>query len=431
MTTYGDKQEPGIVTDLTSSAAVPTSGEAPTDLGIVGQADLDNASNAADTSKVYQVTRATKAVEWFGPRESSMLTQAIIDALTEGAFPVYAVATSETEVTAEDHSGASSTLVETNNKPIREDTDRISVNLDGTDLTINKVYDDVSTYAPASGECYVNPVVGEIEIPSTPSTTLEFDYEYFDYTGGVDTMATKVGDVIDFLTPLTENSTAVDKVNTKVANMEQDYDLALAVGGAGINVDPTNFSQSYDDSRTQVVYPTRFEDNTSAVAAYMGFKAALGLTETPINRRLTTNKSLSVSLNRAERGSLIDEQVVPLADESRGVRIVDDPTTVSDSNTDEQNLTFGFNRLVADYIIETTRDNQKPFIGRLNSSVVRGTLESMINQQLGELQTSNAVISYDVNVFKESATAAGVEMSVDLVEPLRFIENTVTVGNGG
>jgi len=36
-----------------------------------------------------------------------------------------------------------------------------------------------------------------------------------------------------------------------------------------------------------------------------------------------------------------------------------------------------------------------------------------------------------LNVLKEDATTAGVEMSVDLVEPLRFIENTVTIENGG
>jgi hypothetical protein len=155
------------------------------------------------------------------------------------------------------------------------------------------------------------------------------------------------------------------------------------------------------------------------------------LTDTPINRRLSTNKDLAVTLNRAERGSLIDEQVVPLANEARGVRVADDPTTVSESNKDEQNLDYGFNRLAADYIIETTRDNQKPFIGRLNSQTVRNTLEGMIEDSLGELQESNVVISYTVNVQKENAVTAGLEMSVDLVEPLRFIENTVTIGNGG
>jgi hypothetical protein len=436
MTTYGDNQEPGIITDLTSSAAVPTSGEAPSNLGIVGQADLANATSPADTSKVYQVTRASKAVEWFGPKDSSLLTQGVIDALNEDAYPVYAAVAEATSVTDEDHSSASSTTVELDNAPIREDADDVTVSLDGTDQTPNIVYDDVSTYSPKTGECYVNPVRGKVEVNAVPSTSLDISYDHFDYSGGIDVMVDKVPDVIDFLTPLSENQDVVDDANLTVGNMEEDYDLALAVGGADIHVsDTSNFTQQYDDSRTQVVYPTRFEDKTSAVAAYVGFKAQLGLDTTPINKRLSTNKRIAGfqadSMNRAQRGSLIDNQVVPLADEARGVRIVDDPTTVSDSNTDEGNLKYGFNRLVADYIIETTRDNQKPFIGKLNSATVRNTLEGMVSEQLTQLQESNVVISYEVNVLKEDAVTAGLEMQVDLVEPLRFIENTVTIGNGG
>jgi len=431
MTTYGDNQEPGIITDLTSSAAVPSAGEAPSDVAIVGQADLANATNQADTSKVYQVTRASKAVEWFGPKDSSLLTQGVIDALNEGAYPVYAAVAESTTVTGESHNSPSSTTVAFNNEPVREDADSITVTLDGTDQTVNVVYDDVSTYSPAAGECYVNPVQANVEVESTPSTSLTFDYDHFDYAGAIDVVVDNVPDVIDFLVPLSENSNVVDDANVTVGNMEDEYNLALAVGGAGVRLDPTNYTVQYDDSRTQVVYPTRFEDDTSAIAAYAGFKAQLGLTTTPINKRLSTNKRLAVTLDRAERGSLIDEDTVPLADEARGVRVVDDPTTVSDSNTDEQNLQFGFNRLVAYYIIETTRDNQKPFIGKLNSSVVRNTLEGMVSESLTSLQESQAVISYTVNVQKEDATTAGLEMTVDLVEPLRFIENTVTIGNGG
>jgi hypothetical protein len=431
MTIYGDNQEPGIITDLTSSASVPTSGEAPSDVGFVGQADLANATNPADTSKVYQITRASKAVEYFGPKESSLLTNVIIDALVEGAFPVFAVAADSTTVTSESHGSPGSTTVETDNAPIREDADDITVTLDGTDLTVNVVRDDVSTYSPAAGECYVNPVHGNVEVESVPSTSLTFGYDHFDYASGIDVMVNNAGEDIDFLTPINENTSAVDDANTSVAEMEQEYNLALAVGGADIYLDPDSFSQSYDDSRTQVVYPTRFEDNTSALGAYVGLRASLGLANTPINQRLTTNKRLATTLTRAERGSLIDENVVPLADEARGARIVDDPTTVSDTNTDEQNLRFGFNRLVADYIIETTRDNEKPFIGKLNSPTVRNTLEGMVSEQLTQLQNSGVVLSYSVNVLEEDATTAGLEMKVDLAQPLRFIENTVTIGDGG
>lgn len=431
MTVYGDNQEPGIITDLTSSASVPTSGEAPSDAGFVGQADLANATNPADTSKVYQITRASKAVEYFGPQESSLLTNVVIDALAEGAFPVFAAVAPSTEVTGETHDSASSTTVDFDNAPIREDPDSITVTLDGSDQTVNVVRDDVSSYSPNTGECYVNPVRGKVEVASIPSTSLSFDYEHFDYGGGIDVMVNNAGEEIDFLVPVTENTDFVDDVNTTVATMEGEYNLAIAVGGADIYLDPNSFENQYDDSRTQVVYPTRFEDGTSALGAYVGLRASLGLATTPINKRFTTNKRLDVTLSRAERGSLIDENVVPLADEAQGARIVDDPTTVTDGNSAEENLQYGFNRLAADYIINTARENEQPFIGKLNSPTVRNTLEGMISEQLTQLQTSGVVLSYEVNVLKEDATTAGLEMKVDLAEPLRFIKNTVTIGNGG
>lgn len=431
MTTYGDNQEPGIITDLTSSAAVQTSGAAPNDLGIVGQADLANATNAADPSKVYQITRASKAVEHFGPQESSLLTSGIIDALNEGAYPVYAAVAESTTVNAEDQGGVGTTTVDLSNSPIREDVDSITVTLDSTDQTVNLVYDDVSTYSPTDGECYVNPVDAQVEVSTVPSTSLDISYDHFDYLGGLDVLTDKVADVIDFVAPLSENKDVVNDAQTTVGNMESSYNLSLLQAGAGIDVDPMGYTQEYDDSRSQLVYPTRFEDNSSAIAAYAGVKARLGLNNTPINKRFNSNKRLAISLNREERGSLNDEGVVPLADEARGVRITDDPTTVSESNTDEQNLKYGFNRLVADYIIETTRRNQRPFIGKLNSQTVRNTLEGMVNDSLAELQESNAVISYEANILKEDNVTAGVEMNVDLTEPLRFIRNTVTVSNGG
>lgn len=428
MTIYGDNKEPGIITDLTSSAAVPTSGEAPNDVGLIGQADLTNAETPADTSKVYQVTRASKAIEWFGPQSSSMLTTAVIDALNEGAYPVFATAAESTSVTNEDHSSTSSTTVNLNNSPIRENANSITVSLDGTDQTVNVVRDDVDSYSPGVGDCYVNPVRGNVEIESTPGTSLDISYDYFDYGTGIDVLTDKVGDEIDILHPITENSNAVDDANLTVAQMEEQYNLALAVGGADIYIDSvTNFSQSYDDSRTQVIYPTRFADGSSATAAVVGHKAKLGLGTTPINKRLQTNKDLDITLDRSQRGTLNDKGVVPLANESRGIRITDDPTTVSESNTDEKNLNYGFNRLVADYIIETTKDNQKPFIGKLNSPTVRNVLEGMVNDNLADLDSSNAVISYTVNIQKEDAVTAGLEMNVELVKPLRFIENTITV----
>jgi hypothetical protein len=433
MIQYGNTREPGIITDLTSSVAVENNGPAPNQIALIGQADLGNADNPADTGKVYEVTRGSTAVEWFGPTSSSLLTEGIVDALREGAMPVLAVAAEGTTVTGEDHSGTGTTTVSFDNAPIREDADSITVTLDSTEQTVNIVYDDVSTYSPADGECYVNPVDAKAEISVVPSTSLTFDYEHFDYGTALDVLIDNSGDVVDQIYPLAETASVVQDASTDVNAAQEEYHLSIMVGGASIYIDKSqtsSFTHSYDDSRTQLVYPTRFEDRSSALAAYAGLRADLGLEDTPINKKFDTDKRLMHSLNRSQRGDLIDENIVPLADEVNGARVADDPTTVTDNNTDEENMRYGFNRLAADYIIETTRRNQRPFIGRLNSQTIRNTLEGMVDDSLSELQQSNVVQSYNINILKEDSVTAGLEMDVNLIEPLRFIRNTVTISDG-
>lgn len=430
-TQYGDYQEPGIITDLTSSSAIPTSGEAPADVGIVGQANLGGGTDegSADPNTVYQVTRDTSAREWFGDESGSLLTQSLIDALNEDAMPVYAVAPSATTVSGEDHSGASSTTVDLTNDALRETASSMTITLDGTDLTPNIVYDDVSTYSPGSGECFVNPVYGKMEIPSTPSSSLTADYVHFDYATAHDAMVNDAGERIDFFAPLNEARPVVDDANSTVNSMEDEYELAVLNAGADIYISDTSaYSNPYDDSRTQLVYPTRFEDGSSVLGALTGLKAAVGLDTTVINSNLSTNRRLMYSLTRSQRGNLINNNVVALADEVGGARIADDPTTVTSSNSDEMNLKYGFSRLVMDYIIETVRDNEKPFIGRLNNPTLRRTFASLIRSELNGLLQSGMILSYSINVAKVDATTASLEVSVDLAEPLRFIENTMTVG---
>lgn len=434
MTQYGDYIEPGIVTEVTSALGQPTSGDAPSDMGIVGQANLgsNDGQGSADPNTVYVVESARAARDWFGS-EDSLLTEACIDILNEGAYPVYAVAPEATEVTAEDHASVSETSFTVDNAPMREAPDSVSVSLDSTDLDTIKVYDDPSSYSPAAGECYYNPVKGEIEIESAPSTSLEVDYEYFDYQSAAEAMASGVGEIIDFMAPISENEDAVNETKTVVGNMAEEYELAVLTAGAGIYLTATDYSNPHDDSRTQVVYGTRFEDGSSLIAAYAGKRAALGIRTTPVRQSLESNKRMIAhqadELTRANRGTLIGKNVVPLKDETGGVRIMDDPTTVTQDNSDEFAINYGFERLVMDYIIETTRENERPFIGRLNRPAIRNTLEALIDEQLTAIQESNVILDYHVEVSKGDATTAVLDIAIETAEPLRFIENDITVGD--
>lgn len=432
MATYGDKTEPGIITELDSALAVSSAGASPSDVGIVGQADLANGT--ADPNTTYQITRTTQARTLFGSEDESFLTGAILDAFREGAFPVYATATAETDVTGEDLSGLSSTSGTLANAPVSEVAGDTLFTIDGTDKTTVIVYDDPSTYDVPGGEVYFNPVTADFELDAVPGdaddTNDTVDYTHFDYDSACDALAADEGDVVDFFVPLSENTDVVDYAQTVVDDMEAEYNFAILLAAPGVDIDPATYTNSYDDSRLQLVYPTRFEDNRSLLGAYAGKRAALGLNRTPINTRLTTDDRLNKSVSRDARGQLIDERIVPIADENPTARIVDDPTTVTADNPDESAMDYGFSRLVMDYIITTTRLNEEPFIGRLNTAATRNTFADLVAGELDELRSSNIVAGYTINVEKASADTASLEVFVEVPAPVRFIENDFLVGSG-
>lgn len=436
MADYGDTQEPGITTDLESALSVGTGGESPATPALVGQADLATASDPANPAQVYLITRITDARNKFGDEATSMLTQNIIDCFNEGGAPVYAAATEEVSVVGEDISGVGGTSGTLANAPVIEDDTQVTFTVDGAILTTLKTYNDPANQAPAADEAYYNPVSGKFELGTAPgdtdTTNDTVDYTWYDYQSAFTAFETnsEVAEEIDILGNLNENLDVRLAHQTTATNLASDYDLALAVTSPGVRVDPVNYVQDFDDSRMVTVYPSRNGSDDSTIGSYVGERARLGISTTPINQRLETQRDLAVNLSRAERGSLIDERVVPLAQESAGARIADDPTTVDpQGNQNDRNVNFGFSRLVLDYIIETAYVNQRPFIGKLNSPKVRRTLEDLINAQLSALTDSNVILAYNVAVEPVDATSVTLDIGVETAKPLRHIENKVTVGD--
>ena len=428
---YGSYDEPGIITEEVSDNSFSNTTEAPTDVGVVGQANLSAAETPADPNTVYEISRVRTAEKRFGPRETSLLTTALIDLLNEGASPLYATAPESMDVVEEDHSDETTTSVTLDNESLSENTDDITVTLDGTVQNVTVVYENASNFTPESGEAYLDPVNGELELSEAPSASLDVSYTHYDYVAALDAIEAnaEAAEAIDFLHALSETDTVQSKVDSVVDSLASEKNYCIALLAAGLEITPVDYEQVYDSSRIQVLYSTRFEDGSSALAAYAGAKANLGLDQTSVNAPLETEKQLYTKLDRIERGQLIDENVVPLQNTASGPVIKDDPTAVMPDNSDEQNIDYGFKRLALDYVYAVAEANEQPFIGLLNRLPVRNALEEIISDQMESLQTSNIVDGYAVNVIEESATQARVELSVNAPNPLRFITNDVSIGN--
>ncbi|MFB6186997.1 MAG: phage tail sheath subtilisin-like domain-containing protein [Halobacteriaceae archaeon] len=425
---YGSKDEPGIVSDVNSLTTVNTGSDAPDNPGVVGQADLTNGDAIPNT--VYEIIEDTTAVQQFG--ENSLLTNAVLDALNEGADVVYAVAPEMISVTAEDLSGLTSTNGTLANAPPTEVAGDITFTINGSTLNTSIVYEDVSGLAPGTDEAYVQADTGDFNLDGNltiGNTGDEVNYEYADYSSALTALENGAAQEVDHLAALNENDSVTSSVQTTASNLATEQEFLVAYAGMPLATDPSAFTNSYDDSRLALLGATRKPNGDSALGGYLGLRSNIGINTTPINKTLKTVTDLKRDLDSTDRKLLIAERVIPLSLESGGVRIVDDINTVSDTNTQEQNIRFVYSRLVTDYILDTVRKNEQPFIGKLNDPDVRGTLEGLLTNEIRALEKQNQVISYDLEVVPVDATTARLRMDVNLSEPLRFIENVIGIGN--
>lgn len=419
----GNSNEPGVTSSVTSALSVSTSGPSPGTPVIVGGADLSG-SDSATAGEVYSVADSSEAQTLFG--KNSRLTKNILDALNMGAEPVIAVAPPET-TESKDLSSLGSSEGSLSN-PAKEDVDDITVTVDSSDKTVSLVFKDVANYTVESGEAVLNPTTNNFKLDSAPSSSGSFEYTALDYSAALDAVEAYSGDV-DFAGTLTELSSVTSDLLGTANAMENEYKFALAVAGIPFPIDPDGFTNDYDTSRLKLIAPTRTQDGSSLIGAYLGLRSNLGLTATPINQQIPLRDRPIVGLDSQDRGTLIDKNVTPLERIGESVRVTDDVTTVSESNTEEQNYKYSFSRLVVDFLIETVNELEKPFVGKFNSPGAIGQLEDLLNKEARPLSNSNVIYEHEASVTMIDPTTAKVTFNADVAEPIRFIDNDFVIGN--
>lgn len=439
MVTIGSTDEPGTITTLESAASSGVNITAPGDVVIVGQADLSNGNASANSVK--RITRPNQARNEFGPTDSSPLTKAIQDAIIMGAWPVFAIATERTSVTGEDLSGASGQTGTLANAPVVEDADSISFTINSTSKDTVLVWDeDPADSTPGTDEVLVNPVSGKYNIDEAAGNTGDdVDYDHFDYPSAFEAVKTEknpvnaneyIREVVDGVYSVSENSSVVSDLDTTVDEMEQEGWFVIGHAGAGEPYigDISTYTQSYDNSRIQLIYPSRDGDGETIIGSFAGLRASLGIDEYPIFKRLDNETDLQFNLDDSERTSLINAKVVPLKEEGAGAKIMEDLTTVKDDNTDEQAWTEAFARLVTDYVAELSNEIAEPFIGRLNRRGARNQLGSKLSGELKSLLNSHQIDGYALVVQEDTATKVDVDVGISVTDPIKNIETTITAG---
>lgn len=439
MVTIGNSNLPGTITTIESATATGANIGAPGDVVIVGQADLDNGNASANELK--RITRPKESRDEFGDPDNSMLARAVTDALVEGAYPVFAIATDETSVSGEDLSGLSSNTGTLANAPIREDTDSITFTINSTTLTTVLEHDqDPADGTPGTDEVLVNPVSGKFNIDSNVSVgnaADTVDYEHFDYTSAHDAVTTEksgdefVREAVDLVFSLSENSAVRDDLETTVDSMESSGWLAIGQAGAGkpYIADTGSYTDSYDNSRLQLYYPSRNGDNETILGSVAGRRAALGIDASPIFKTIDSQKDLQFNLERSDQENLVNAKVIPLEERSGGARIIQDLTTVADDNLGEDAWRHGFARLVTDFVYDTVESRSQSFIGKLHTQDARNALQGILSDDLQSLLASDAITAFSITVERKDDTTASVDIGIDTTDPLENIETTISAGD--
>jgi hypothetical protein len=341
---------------------------------------------------------------------------------------VYAVAATETTVTNEDLSGLGQTTGTLANTPVSENSGEVSFTVDGTAKTTRNIYDDPSTFTPATDEVLLNPTSGEFNLDTVPSATADVDYVYYDFDAAIDALIAERRETIDVIGLTTEDATDVDYAHQQVKLEEAQGNLMIAFAGADTYLTPSSYTAAFDSSRMKLVYPTRTATGDSVIGGRVGLQAALGINESATAKRMTSVKNLRLTLSKAEQVDLINAFVEPLADEAAGARIVKDVLTVADSNAEESEMRQALHRLIVDFVTASVQRNSDRFIGKLHVQSTRNALRSTISAELNRLLDLQVVTGYTLSVEEIDARSASVDVGVKLVQPLENVEATILAG---
>ncbi|UBF22712.1 tail sheath [Halorubrum tailed virus 27] len=416
---------PGVNIAQDSANLVPITGGSAADVALVGEADL--VTGSAVEEQHYRVTTASQAERLFG---DSPLARNIQDALSNGSYPIHAAAASESVVASEDISGIGSTSGSLSSAPLVEDASRITFDVDGTEKTTVLTLNRPSSEPVSADEVYVNAQTGEFDLDAAPSSSGDVAYVALDYGPALDAIESAVGDVVDWIGVLSDSDEARGDLLSTVQAIAGRVTPIIGVAGASPGMeDPTTYTNPADTSRLQLLYSSRDGDGEFLMGSYIGLRGRIGIGRSGIRQRLSGVNSVNHNLTEAEATALDDQQVVVLQSDSRGVKLLNDPTCVASGNTDESQYADALSRLSVDAATVLIDANAERFIGRLNKPAVLNQLRAVLSAALASLEDSSAIVGTDVRVAPVDANTADVDVSLELAKPLRNINVVISSGN--
>lgn len=435
MAIFGTTDIPGDSIEVTSGGTVAVGAAVSTTLGLVGGMDTDNGS--ATTGEAVEVASSADAETLFGA--DSELKEQVDLALQNGNIStLYAAPVSETETTESFAGTATGTLGEfpvfdPNVQPEHDITAQDTTT--SSSVTVDIVYDSPPAAPTDADTINLNPVTGEFEADA--SSDYDITYSYGDYSTAIESLVARAP---RFIVALTENVSVANDLATQMNTAASDFDFIHGIVGGGPEVDPSTYTDAFDDRRLSVVAPARgFTDaaNTNEVrtlGAVGGKQAGKGLGDSTTYESLgglvDVGRTADERYSNSELGTLVDSEVYPLKQGDR-IFVVKDMTTSQDTK---------FERVYASEIVdeatELSHQISTQFIGELNTESNRFALGESHSTTYQEMQEDNLLDAYSVQVSQgANDDEVDVTIGLDVVDVMDTIDVTIKVGdvvtNGG
>jgi len=426
---YGGSGPVGDTTTVRTGGTTAISAAFNISVGLVGNADLANGTASAES--VEFVESSSEAATLFG--EDSELKQQIDLAILNGAGEIYAAAVPETETTESFDSTSSGTLgnqTVADPRVMPEEEITALDTVESTTVTVNLV-DGLPSTPTEANTMNLNPVSGEWA--ADESSDYDITYTYSDYSTAITNM---VDESPRFLGICSEKSTDGNTALTGMNNADVGFDFMHAVVGAVPEVDPSSFSQSYNDRRMGVITSSRgYTDDAETneqrlVGAIAGKQAGKALGDSTTQELISGFTALKQNHNPSDTSTLNDAGAYVVKEE-RGIRVVRDTNTSEEAKLGR----FAWSE-ITDEVTEISHLISLDFLGEKNTEERRDDLAESHRTSYDEFVADDLLTNYFVGVSTVNDTTVDLNIGIDVVGYMDNINVTVTVGdvtveNGG
>mgnify|MGYP000509375190 CR=1 FL=1 len=384
--TFGETSIPADSYSVRSGGTVQVASAFERSVAIVGGMDTDNGT--ATEGELVAVSSLDDAADLFG-EDSELYTQ-IEGAFLNGAATIYGAPVAENALDETMSGSESGTL---SNAPIfnpnihPDHTIEVSDDTEGTDMTVDIVYDSPSQPSDTD-TVLINPITGEWYADASSDYT--FSYTNGDYEG----LTNAVADEAPRVTAVcTESESVINAYEAELQNAADDYGFSSGVYGATPFADTdspdiTGFTSPFDSERiSTVMSPYGYVDDAETemvrtVGFVAGEVASLPLGESATANSVNGLTGLRTDLSPNQAGDLIDKGVLPLIDYP-GVEIVKDMTTSSD-----QRFERIYTMNIADEIVTLLHEVNRQYIGEQpRDRTIRNLRRSVKNMLSGLTET--------------------------------------------